>query len=136
MNKMLNEQRGVTFLGWCVILAIIGYFVLFTLRLFPLYNEKMIVNAAMESVASRPGVEKMSDTDVLKNFLRTVQVGGAQRFDDRSIKQLAKIEKPKQKGEVRKLTVAFEIRNKFFQDIDLVLNYNKSVELTGKPSGG
>lgn len=136
MNKMLNEQRGVTFLGWCIILAIIGYFVLFTLRLFPLYNEKMIVNAAMESVASRPGVEKMSDADVLKNFLRTVQVGGAQRFDDRSIKELAKIEKPKQKGEARKLTVTFEIRNKFFQDIDLVLNYNKSVELTGTASGG
>jgi len=136
MNKMLNEQRGVTFLGWCIILAIIGYFVLFTLRLFPLYNEKMIVNAAMESVASRPGVDKMSDTDVFKNFLRTVQVGGTQRFDDRSIKELAKIEKPKQKGEARKLTVIFEIRNKFFQDIDLVLNYNKSVELTGKPSGG
>jgi hypothetical protein len=133
---MLNEQRGVTFLGWCIILAIIGYFVLFTLRLFPLYNEKMIVNAAMESVASRPGVDKMSDTDVFKNFLRTVQVGGTQRFDDRSIKELAKIEKPKQKGEARKLTVIFEIRNKFFQDIDLVLNYNKSVELTGKPSGG
>jgi hypothetical protein len=135
MNKMLNEQRGVTFLGWCIILAIIGYFVLFTLRLFPLYNEKMIVSSAMESIASRPGVEKMSDADVFKNFLRTVQVGGSVRFDDRSIKELAKIEKPKG-GEPRKLTIIFEVRNKFFQEIELVLNFNKSVELTGKPSGG
>lgn len=136
MNKLLNEQRGVTFLGWIIILAIIGYFVLFTLRLFPLYNEKMIVSSAMESVASRPGVDKMSDADVFKNFLRTVQVGGSVRFDDRSIKELAKIEKPKKKGEPRKLTVIFEIRNKFFQDIELVLNFNKSVDLTGTASGG
>jgi hypothetical protein len=34
------------------------------------------------------------------------------------------------------LTIIFEVRNKFFQEIELVLNFNKSVELTGKPSGG
>ena len=133
MKKMINQQRGVTFLGWCIILAIIGFFVLITLRLFPLYNEKLIVTSAMESVASRPGIEKASDADVIKQFLRTVQVGGSYRFDDKSVKELADIEKPKTKGGAKTLTVEFESRNVFFQDIDFVLNFSKTVELTGKP---
>jgi len=135
MNKMLNEQRGVTFLGWCTILAIIAFFVMITLRLFPLYNEKMIALSAMKSVASRPEVTQMSNSDVLKSFLRSVQVGGSQRFDDATLKKYAKIEKPKTKGGPRLLTVTYEVRNKFFQDIEFVLNFNESVELGGSTSG-
>ena len=136
MNKLINQQRGVTFLGWCIILAIIGFFVLLTLRLFPLYNEKFIVQSAMKSVAARPGIEKASDAEVYKQFLRTVQVGGSRRFDDASIKKLADVEKPKTKGAPKTLNIQFEARNVFFQDIEFVLNFNQTVELTGKPAGG
>src|SRR5690554_5721088 len=122
MNKLTNQQRGMAFLGWCIVLAIIGFFVLLTLRLFPLFNEKFIVQSAMKSVAARPGIEKASDKEVFKQFLRTVQVGGSRRFDDTSIKQLGEIEKPKTKGGPRLLTIKFEARNKFFQDIEFVLN--------------
>lgn len=133
---MIKQQRGMTFLGWCVVLALIGFFVLLTLRLFPLYNEKFIVISAMDSVAARPGIDKDKDKDVLKQFLRTVQVGGSTRFDDRSIRELAEIDKPETKGGYRTLTVQFEARNVFFQDIDFVLNFDRTVELTGKASGG
>jgi hypothetical protein len=135
MNKMLNEQRGVTFLGWCIILAIIAFFVMITLRLFPLYNEKMIVTSAMNSVGNRPDAASMTEREVLRSFLTSVQVGGSQRFDDRTVKQYAKVEKPKTKGGARLLTVTFEVRNKFYQDIDFVLNFDQSVELKGNPSG-
>ncbi len=135
MNKMLNEQRGVTFLGWCTILAIIAFFVMITLRLFPLYNEKMIVTSAMNSVAGRPESAQLSNTDVIKSFLRTVQVGGSQRFNDSTVKQYAKVENSKTKDGARLLTVTFEVRNKFYDDIEFVLNFNKSVELRGNPSG-
>ncbi len=134
MNRMMKQQQGMTFLGWCIVLAIIGFFVLITLRLFPLYNEKFIVISAMESVAARPGIDKKSDKDILKEFLRTVQVGGAQRFDDKSIKDLAQVEKSAEKAGAKLLTVAFEARNVFFQDIEFVLNFQKSVELTGTAS--
>ena len=135
MNKMLNEQRGVTFLGWCTILAIIAFFVTITLRLFPLYNEKMIVVSAMNSVASRPDAAQQSNYEITNAFLRTVQVGGSQHFNDATVKKFVKIEKPKTKDGARLLTVTYEIRNKFYDDIDFVMNFNRSVELKGNPSG-
>ena len=136
MNSLSKQQKGMTFLGWCIVLALIGFFVLLIMRLFPLYNEKFIVQSAMESVASRPGIEKKADSDVFKEFLRTVQVGGSSRFNDKSIKQLGKIEKPEKGEQYKKLAIKFEVRNKFFQDIEFVLNFDKKVELSGKPAGG
>jgi Tfp pilus assembly major pilin PilA len=133
MNNMLNEQRGVTFLGWLIILAIIAFFVMITLRLFPLYNEKMIVVSAMNSVASRPEIREMSNTDVLKTFLRTVQVGGSPHFDDQTVKKYVTFEKSESGG--RMMTVAYEVRNKFYDDIEFVMNFNRSVELGGGSAG-
>jgi len=135
MNKMLNKQRGVTFLGWLIILAIIAFFVMITLRLFPLYNEKMIVVSAMNSVAGRPEAAQMANSEIIKNFQRTVQVGGSPNFSDANTRKYVKVEKPDSKGGGRMLTVTYEFRNKFFDDIEFVLNFNRSVELGGSSSG-
>ena len=132
----MTEQRGVTFIGWCIILAIIAFFVLITLRLFPLYNEKFKVIAAMNSVASRPEMADAPSDEIRKYFLRTVEVGGSLTFTDRNVKELVKIEKPEEKGGSKLLTVTFEMRNKFFHDIQFVLVFNRSVPLKGAGEGG
>lgn len=135
MKNMIKRQEGVTFIGWCIILAIIGFFVLITLRLFPLYNEKMQVVSAMKSVASRPGISEQTEREILEQFKRTVQIGGSTRFDDKTTRQLANVEKPKEKGGPRLLTVQFESRNKFFDDIEFVLVFDESFELKGGGTG-
>ena len=80
MKNMVKKQRGVTFIGWCIILAIIGFFVLITLRLFPLYNEMFEVITAMKSVGTRNGAETMGQREILTAFVRTAQTGGINPF--------------------------------------------------------
>ena len=132
MKNLIERQRGVTFIGWCIILAIIGFFVLITLRLFPLYNEKFQITSAMKSVGSRDDAANMSSSDVYKTFLRTVQVGGVNRFNDSTIKHYASIEKPDSAGGFRKLRITYEERNIFFDDIYFLISFDKTVELGGK----
>ena len=131
MKNLIRNQQGVTFIGWLIILAIIAFFVLLVLRLWPLYNEKFIVESAMKSVSVRPGIDKADDREVLKQFLRTVQVGGSRRFHSNNIKEYAKIEKPKTKGGNRLLNIKYESTNIFFQDIEFLLRFDKSYELKG-----
>ena len=131
MKNLIERQRGVTFIGWCIILAIIGFFVLITLRLFPLYNEKFQIIAAMKSVGSRNGAAEMSATDVYKAFTRTAQTGGVNRFTSANIKQYTSIEKPEEAGGNRKLRVTYEERNIFFDDIYFLITFDKTVELGG-----
>jgi len=46
-----REQRGATFLGTVVIVAILGFALYAAIRLFPLYMEYMAVARAMEQTA-------------------------------------------------------------------------------------
>jgi Tfp pilus assembly major pilin PilA len=131
MKNLIERQRGVTFIGWCIILAIIAFFVLITLRLFPLYNEKFQIIAAMKSVGNRNGAAEMSTTDVLTTFTRTAEVGGVNRFNSANIKKFASVEKPDSAGGFRKLRVTYEARNMFFDDVRFVMEFDKTIELGG-----
>lgn len=136
MKKMINKQRGITFLGLCFIAAIIGVFVLLGVRLFPLFNEKFRVMTAMDSVANQPGSANYTVEEARKFFARNVQISGSQLFNDKTVKEYVTIEKPTKKDEPRLLRVAFETRNEFFDDIKFVLAFDKTVPLGGEAGGG
>jgi len=136
MKKMIDKQRGITFLGLCFILAVIGVFVLLGVRLFPLFNEKFRVITAMKSVANQSGSANYSVEEARKYFLRNVEISGSYFFDDRNVKEYVTIEKPKKKGDPKLLIVAFETRNKFFDDIEFVLVFEDTIELKGEAGGG
>ena len=131
MKNLIERQRGVTFIGWCIIFALIGFFVLLTLRLFPIYNEMFQVMAAMKSMGSRNGAAEMSTTDVYKNFLRTAQTGGENRFTSANIKKFASVEKPDSAGGYRKLRITYESKNIFYDNLYFIMYFDKTVELGG-----
>jgi len=136
MKNMINKQRGITFLGLCFIAAIIGVFVILGVRLFPLYNEKFRVMTAMNSVANQPGSAGYTEDEVRKYFQRNVEISGSQLFSDTKIlRQYVTLEKPKKKGDPKMLRVNFETRNKFFDDIEFVLAFDKTVPLSGEAGG-
>ena len=132
---MMKKQQGIGFWGWSSILAILGLFVLFGLRLFPLYNEKFIIDQAMQSVANRPDAAKLSIGEVRKYFLKNSQIGGSNRFNDRNVKTALKLNKAR-KGQPKSFTVTFEARNHLFDVIDLMLVYDNTVELAKNAEGG
>lgn len=135
MKQMMKKQLGIGFWGWSSILAILGLIVLFGLRLFPLYNEKFLVDQSMQSVANRPDAAKLSVDEIRKYFLKNAQINGSNRFNDRNIKTHLKMNKP-EKGKPKSFTVTFEARNKLFDVIELLLVYNNTVELAKNAEGG
>ena len=69
MKNMRNKQYGIGFVGWCSILGILAFFVLFILRVMPLYSEKFQITKAMESTAHQPKAKGMSKTDLRKTAI-------------------------------------------------------------------
>ncbi|MCZ6525910.1 MAG: DUF4845 domain-containing protein, partial [Gammaproteobacteria bacterium] len=68
MRVMRARQRGMTFWGVLFIFGFIAIVVLFSLRAFPLYNEKMSVISAMNSVSQRPDASKLTTKNIRKYF--------------------------------------------------------------------
>ncbi len=132
---MMKNQRGITFLSWCIIFAVFGFFVLIGLRLFPLYNEKMGVIASMNSVASRTDAGKLTAYDVRKYFLRNTDINSVRRFNDANVRDHVTIEKASRAGEPKSMRVQYEARNKFVADLEFVLVFDRSVPLSGEGTG-
>ena len=131
MKNMRNKQYGIGFVGWCTILGVVAFFVLLTLRVMPLYSEKFQITKAMESVANRPGADKLSKSDLRKYFQKNIDVTtNSRRFNTITIKDLVNVVTDK-KTKKRYLHVAYEGRNVFVKDLEFLLVFENKVELVG-----
>lgn len=135
MTTTLYRQSGITFWGLCFVLFFIGVLVLFTLRAFPLYNEKFQIMSAINSIVDRPDASKLSESDVRKYFMRNIQITNIDRFNDRNVKDHVTVIKPKNRGEPRIMHVQYEARNDLFSDLDLVLTFDVKKPLRGPGAG-
>lgn len=135
MTKMLIKQRGITIWGVIFVLAFIALVVLFTLRAYPLYYEKMQVTASMNTVASRPDATEMSTNEIRKAFYSSIQITNITRFNDRNLKDHVFLVKSKIKGEPNLLNVKYSSTNTLFQDLQLLMEFDESVPIRG-PNGG
>ncbi len=120
-----DNQRGMTFMGMVIVLAIAGFFVLVGLKLFPVYVEMFKVTGAMESLIEQSEIEKKSTADIRTYFMRYMAVEDVARFDDQQlIKKVMKVQK--KKGGIT-ISLAYEIRAPLFGNLSILADYSKTV---------
>lgn len=125
------SQAGVTLSGLIYVCIILGIAAVTTMKLFPLYNEKTKVNFSLEKVAGQRESAKMSKSQIVKLIGRQFEVSEVRRWSTSEFAKLLKIEKLKGgKGKVMKLQ--YEIRGPFFGELDVVLQYDRTLKL-GEP---
>jgi hypothetical protein len=136
MIQTLRRQSGITVGGLLFILAVIGVIVLFGVRAFPLYNEKMQVVAAMKTVSSNPEAAGMSDREVAMAFLKNIDATtNIRRFSERNLKEQVEVVKGESKGDPKQLRVHFDATNVLYKDLHLMLRFDVSMPLRGNPAG-
>ncbi len=134
MKQALKKQSGLTFLGLVFILGTLAMVVLFVLRLFPLYNEKLQIESALQSVISQPEVATMSVADVRRAFLRALAVTNINRFTGANLKDHLNLIKAT-RGQPPQLHLQYQATNKLFADIQLLLEFDKQLPLDGSATG-
>ena len=130
---MRHVQRGVTLSGLIYSCIIIGFVALVAMKLFPLYNEKMKVDFALEKVANTAGSGDQSKMELVKAIMRQFEVSDVDRWGTPEFAKLLKVKKEKGKKN-KTMTLDYEVRGPLFGELDVVLKYSNSLEL--KPSGG
>jgi len=59
--RSMKRQQGVTAIGWLIILGLIGFFVLLTLKMVPSYLEYYKIVSTLESLESESGMSSPRD---------------------------------------------------------------------------
>jgi len=126
--KPLSKQSGISFLGFIVVVALVCFFVLVGLKLFPLYSEKFAVDQSLASIANQPEAIKMSERDIHKAFMKNVHVNDIDRFTERNIDDHLTANKVGEKP--REMYMQYEARTNLFGNLDIVLVYDKTVTLS------
>ena len=135
MRKLITKQDGMSGIGIILVLVVLAGVVLIVLRIFPLYNEKFQVVAAMNSVVSQAGSNKPTTKSASKSFMKAISISSVSRFTDYNIKEHLKVIKPKKKGNPRLLHLQYESRNVFFADIYFTLVFDKKIPFGESDTG-
>src|SRR5262245_17003193 len=125
---MRSRQRGATFLGMVVIIAILGFALYAGIRLVPMYLEYMAVARALEQTAKENS--GASSPQELRNSLD-------RRWTIETINSI----QPKE-IEIKKAGSGFTMRAwyraeaPFIANISLVADFDKTVNVGGADTGG
>lgn len=120
-------QRGVTLSGLIMACVVLGVGALLVMRLWPIYNEKIKVDQAMDKLAANPDVSRMTKPEMVQAIMRQFDVSDVDRFDTQALSKVVTV--GKKKGSNHKVVVmAYEIRAPLFSNLDVVMNYRNVKE--------
>ena len=116
-----QRQKGMTFLGYVIVLGIIGFFAIMALKLTPLYLEYQSIVKIMNNVAE----ETVTTPNAIRN---TIQ----KRLDVNNIETVtAKDFKIVRDKGTTTLSIEYEARTRFIGSLWFLLLFDHRVELRG-----
>jgi Tfp pilus assembly major pilin PilA len=127
---MQRKHRGLTLIGFLIVLCVAGFFAYLAMRLVPMYIEYFGVVKAMEQLKDEPGVAQKSVEELRRNLSAKFD---SQYVDDNSVPPQA-IQLRRDAGSAT-LRIAYEKRVHFAYNIDLVGVFDKSVILRNSAGG-
>jgi hypothetical protein len=121
MNLGRNQQ-GMTFLGWVIVLVLVGGIALIVMKLVPLYMESFKVDSALKSIVEQPNLKDESTADIYKQFVRRMNVEDVNRFNDRNVRKFVTVDK---KGPHVTITVEYQAKAELYDNLSLVADFKK-----------
>ena len=118
----MKKQKGMTAIGWMLVLALIAVFAIVGLKLIPLYIDSFKVTASLESLQEDPKVKGKSRLEIRKLLMKRLDVNMVNDVTAQDI-TISK----NRNGIV--VEVDYEARRQMFGSLHVVLVYNKSVEI-------
>lgn len=118
----IRKQKGLTLIGFGIVLVLVVFFAYIGMRLVPLYLEYHAVVGAMERLQEDPMAGRLSPAAIRERIMRSLYVSYASDNIERNDIQIKR-----QDGvQVR---VAYEVRRPMVGNIDVIVSFDRTVTL-------
>ena len=121
MNK--HAQKGMTTIGWIIIIAIFGMIVLTGFKIFPMYMEYFSVRSVMESVATDEELDVRSKSALWTAINKRLLINRIKILKRENFK----FDRAKDKTTI---SVDYEVREPYIAELFLGAHFTYSVETT------
>jgi hypothetical protein len=121
---MVSKQRGITLIGFILVMIVVAMFAIIAMNLVPVYSESFSVKKAMAGLADEPGIDKMDVVQVQKMLQK--------RFDIDYVESVkAKEAKLERTSSGLQLILNYEVRKPLVYNLDFVAKFDNAVTLSG-----
>ena len=121
--RQLKHQQGLTAITMALILALVAFFALIVLRLFPVYMENFKVTSHLKQLASDSSTISKTDEDILNTLFK--------RFDIDDVTNVKRenvfIERPESGPMV--IAIEYEVRTPALGNVDMVVSFMEEAEV-------
>ena len=123
MEMNIRKRKGLTLIGFLIVLVIVLFFAYAGMRVIPMYLEYQALISAMEKLKNDPAAKAMSPFRIKDSIQRSLWVSYA---SNNIKKEHIRISKKSNGVNVR---VAYEVREDFLGNIDIVASFDRTVVL-------
>ena len=116
--QSLKRQNGMTAIGWLIVLGLIGFFVLLTLRMLPSYLEYYKIVSSLDSLQNETGLD--SPHAIRRLLDRRFNISYVDVIQPKDV-----IIKPV--GPNFQVIADYESRKHIFANVDVVMSFYKQV---------
>ncbi len=124
--QIQKRIRGITFIGFLIVLAVFGFFAYAAMKLVPIYIENDGVKKSQDAVAKEPGASSRTVEQIRGDLSMKFSI---QYVDDTTIPPQA-IQVIRQGGGAT-LRIAYQRRVNFAGNVDLLVSFDRSVPMAG-----
>ncbi len=125
---MKNGQKGITFLSFIIVLAVIGFFAFIGMRLFPVYITNYNAIKDIKALSQEPGAATRSIDDIRKELERRFNISYVEGID--LYKDIKLVNSPTGK----QIQLKYEMRRPLIYNLDFVAMFDRSFPLGNKPA--
>ncbi len=117
----VQRQRGISLVGFLMVLSLVGFFAFIGMRLFPVYTEYRSVKADMEGLKSEPNIGQMSPAQVRDRLFRRFYISYVENVKQEHVSF--------DRNNGFNMTVKYEVRKPLMYNLDFVAKFEHKVKL-------
>lgn len=117
-----SRQQGLTFMGFVILMTVIGFFFLLLFKIGPIYLDHYKVVSALQSLKSDPDLASRTPQEIITTLNK--------RFDIDMIKSVSTKENVYITKDIGQITVqiAYDVTEHILGNIDVIVHFDNSIE--------
>lgn len=118
----IRKQRGLTLIGFAIVLILAVFFAYSAMRIVPVYLEYHAVVQAMDNLKNDPMAKTLSPDRIKRRLEDSIWVSVTVSNVDRKHMRISR-------GDGVKVRIAYDVRKPYIGNIDLIISFDRTVTL-------
>ncbi|QFT54248.1 DUF4845 domain-containing protein [Microbulbifer sp. THAF38] len=125
IRASLKRQRGMSYWGWLVVIAVLGFALTCVSKMAPAYVDARYVSEALKTLGENPELENMSTGQIKKELGRFFLINNVRGEPTKALQVV-------RGAKSTVVSINYELRQPLIYNVDVVMKFNKQLD-TAKP---